>query len=1502
MPNRHHPQRSTPKRRIRVRSIVVVFAMAIAAAFTARMWAQTAQIAASNLRESFDIRVHKEQAPDGYLEQFARPAASGADALTANLGAGLARLQADFGRADLKRSPELDTIEIVRAKPGSPFLTAPSENRVAALRGFLSGYADAFGLSAQGIQNLEVVADYQNPSGGMAWVELEQRINGLPVFRGSIRGGFTSKGELAGTTGQLAPGLEQAALTVNPGLTAQEAISRAAAHVGWKVSAGALQQKAVADDGKITFARGPMADDARAWLLYFPLAPGVARLAWATEIWGNPDVYLVVLDADDGTVLFRKYLTDFQTQNVIYAVYNDDSPAPSSPIPTGTTPGSHFQAPSITRSTFNLIGNEGPLFFNNFGWMKDGTNLTDGNNVEAGIDRDGINGVDVPVMATLVRFYDFPYNPSTQNPLDVSYQRGEVTNVFYWTNRFHDLTYMLGFNEAARNFQHDNFGRGGLGGDRISAEAQDSSGTNNANFATPTDGGRGRMQMYIFPNPTPDRSGGLDRDVIIHELTHGLSNRLHANATGLSTLMARGMGEGWSDFYARALMATSNENVNGIYTIGGWLTHSLVAGFEDNYYYGIRRFPYAVKTTVGPNGKPHNPLTLADIDSTQINLSDGAFAPSPVGAGSNANSEHNIGEVWAMALFEVRARLINRLGFGTGNQRALQFVTDGMKLNPAAPDMLQARDSIIDAAFASGASSGEIGDIWAGFAARGMGVLAEIDDTDAARVVENFNVPGDPLPTFNITSGAAITEGNSGTTMATFTVGLSNPNGGTSRVFYFTEDDTAEGDAHYQNVTPITIPGSGSATPYPSTVTVSGRSGTIRGAALVLYGVEHTFPADLDVLLVGPGGQKVMLLSDAGGSSNASAEFLAFVDGAPAASSSRLRPGIYSPTDLSPGETLPAPAPAGPYGTSLSVFDGTDPNGTWSVYVFDDMAGDAGSIEGFELIIATSDMDYRITAGELVFPPGTTSQTVSVPVNGDTLVEPNEHFGFFLSDDDDVNLARNAVVGNGFGTGTIFNDDGNSPATMASPPPGSVLNSTTTTFLWTPGSGVSQYWLYVGTTPGGFQIYNASTGTNRAATVTGLPRLGGPVYVRLWSLIGATWSFNDYTYTAVDHRSRLILPAAGGTLPGPTALFRWTTGSGVTDRWLYIGTSPGATNIYNAQQGSGTERLISGLPTTGVPLYARLWSLIGGSWTFLDYSFRAADLTLARLTSPANGSMFGGSSATLNWTIPGGVTQVWLYVGTSVGATNIVNANKGTATSHSFGGLPTNGSNVYARLWSLQGGSWKWIDYHFFATGGSRANLTLPAVGGTLPGATATFRWSAGTGVTTKWLYIGTAQGAANIYNAEQFALTERTITGLPTTGVTLHARLWSLIAGVWQFNDYSFRAADPSLASLTSPANGSKLPGSSATFTWVKPISTGVTWLYIGTGVGQSNILNVDTGGSLSHTATGLPTSGGNLFLRLWSFHLPSGTWKWVDYHFTAGGAAFRELSAAESAAAAAR
>ncbi len=107
-------------------------------------------------------------------------------------------------------------------------------------------------------------------------------------------------------------------------------------------------------------------------------------------------------------------------------------------------------------------------------------------------------------------------------------------------------------------------------------------------------------------------------------------------------------------------------------------------------------------------------------------------------------------------------------------------------------------------------------------------------------------------------------------------------------------------------------------------------------------------------------------------------------------------------------------------------------------------------------------------------------------------------------------------------------------AQITSPQQGSTLISSTVAFSWNTGSGVAQYWLDVGTTLGGIQIYTQSRGTNLSATVAGLPTNASTVYVRLWSLIGDAWQFNDYTYTAsggAGVKAQITSPAPGTTLP-----------------------------------------------------------------------------------------------------------------------------------------------------------------------------------------------------------------------------------------------------------------------------------------------------------------------------------------------------------------------------------
>ncbi len=152
--------------------------------------------------------------------------------------------------------------------------------------------------------------------------------------------------------------------------------------------------------------------------------------------------------------------------------------------------------------------------------------------------------------------------------------------------------------------------------------------------------------------------------------------------------------------------------------------------------------------------------------------------------------------------------------------------------------------------------------------------------------------------------------------------------------------------ADFANTAPLTIPSSGKAAPYPSEITVSGLSGTIDQAVVSIRGYSHTYPGDVGMLLVGPGGQSVALLSRIGGGTDVVNANLTFSDLAAGSVPTPVVSGTYRPTQGATSLTFPAPAPGAPYGTALSAFRGTSPNGTWKLYVTDAATPDSGQISG----------------------------------------------------------------------------------------------------------------------------------------------------------------------------------------------------------------------------------------------------------------------------------------------------------------------------------------------------------------------------------------------------------------------------------------------------------------------------------------------------------------------------------------------------------------------------
>lgn len=161
------------------------------------------------------------------------------------------------------------------------------------------------------------------------------------------------------------------------------------------------------------------------------------------------------------------------------------------------------------------------------------------------------------------------------------------------------------------------------------------------------------------------------------------------------------------------------------------------------------------------------------------------------------------------------------------------------------------------------------------------------------------------------------------------------------------------GAAVFTSTTPITIPNQGGATPYPWPIDVAGQTGAVTNVTATLNGFTGSFPADIDVLLVGPGGQNVVLIADAGGSKPVANINLTFSDAAGIGVPSPMVTGTFRPTNLG-AFNGPAPAPPAPHGSTMAVFNGTVANGQWKLFVFDDDTTSATAITSWSLDITTN--------------------------------------------------------------------------------------------------------------------------------------------------------------------------------------------------------------------------------------------------------------------------------------------------------------------------------------------------------------------------------------------------------------------------------------------------------------------------------------------------------------------------------------------------------------------
>ena len=727
-----------------------------------------------------------------------------------------------------------------------------------------------WGLTAADVSDMLVSDNYVSRHNGLTHIYFVQRHQGIELYNGVMGVHVNALGKVVFTTQRFIPNLGGSVNATTPSVLPYQALLTVLEDLG------ATPQRPLpllSQEGNHTFVYGggDVADqNITVRLKYQPnREEGTARLAWdmAIDDSHSADYWSIRVDAVTGTILHRHNWTVYCNFHQEAHAHNCNShehealPVRSALMEqnanlllTDNASYNVFPLPfeSPIHGTRELLVNPAIPEASPFGWHD--TNgqpgpefrITRGNNVHAYLDVANTNNTagDEPQGGENLVF-DFFFSPDVE---PAQYREAAVTQLFYANNMIHDFAFRYGFDEPAGNFQQRNYSGQGAGNDYVRAEAQDGGGENNANFATPPDGGSGRMQMYLWSNSggrlltinTPEVAAGqqlearggdfgapitatpfsgqvviandasnsptlacgaivndvagkialidrgscefgrkalnaqqagavgviicnfednlitmaagavgnqvniravfmknsdcvylrqfisqglsvtlqipasngpayldgdFDNGIIAHEYGHGISNRLTGGPSQAGCLgNDEQMGEGWSDFFSLVTTVRPGEQGSLPRGIGNY---AIGAGVNGG---GIRRKPYSTDFAV-------NDQVYDDIIGT--------------------TAPHPLGEVWTAVNWDIYWAMTEAYGFDPdfvngdgGNNKAIQLIMDGMKLQTCEPGFISGRDAILmaDSVNYNGAN-GCI--IWEAYARRGLGWGASEGSTNA---------------------------------------------------------------------------------------------------------------------------------------------------------------------------------------------------------------------------------------------------------------------------------------------------------------------------------------------------------------------------------------------------------------------------------------------------------------------------------------------------------------------------------------------------------------------------------------------------------------------------------------------------------------------------------------------------------------------------------------------------------------------------------------------------
>lgn len=495
-----------------------------------------------------------------------------------------------------------------------------------------------------GVSAAELIPDpaVQATSSGRRVVHLHQHYRGVPVFQAGCMLTFDRDGSLQDLRNATVSAREGFQLI--PAVGAEAAAREGARHV---LPLSRFKPRTLASFPHpyrpTILHQGPFAEPIPVHLVLFPVGTR-ARLAWCMTL-ALPDQrgeYDLVVSADQPAdhppgrpdVLYcRSILASVLAQGHIFFPF----PAPAAsrlqpfPAPLGALPAS--LRPPVQGFPFDWV------------------------------DRDSLQGNCTSVFLTNTKksFKGAPAGGSTTfSPAAATGNDQKMVNAFYFCNVMHDFFYALGFDEAAGNFQNVNRIHAGLGGDCVIVRIFNTVLNGHATMRGRPDGRSGEMRLGVLPGSL--RHTALDPDVVIHEFTHGVTERTVGgpmNFRALESAQSIALAEGWSDYYALTFQSYGLPAEAEKTAFGDWVADRPA---------GLRGFLY-------DDGFPK---TFGDLGRDRY------------------QNAANCGEVWCAALMRMNREIGRELGGDTqrGHEIGWQAVFDGLKLVRPNPGFLQARDAI----------------------------------------------------------------------------------------------------------------------------------------------------------------------------------------------------------------------------------------------------------------------------------------------------------------------------------------------------------------------------------------------------------------------------------------------------------------------------------------------------------------------------------------------------------------------------------------------------------------------------------------------------------------------------------------------------------------------------------------------------------------------------------------------------------------------------------------